>query len=76
MTTYTEQQQREMDQAAFRAEEAADIAKDIAAYNKAMGQPEGWRECLRIEKKYLLDGLPPQMVSEELARMHDEASGK
>jgi hypothetical protein len=76
MTTYSDHEQRMLDQASFREEEAADIAKDIAAYNKAMGEPDGWRECLRIEKKYLLDGLPPQMVSEELARMHDEASGK
>lgn len=76
MTTYSEQEQRQMDQAAFRADEATGIAKDISAYFKAMMQPEGWRTCLRIEQKYHLDGLSPEAVSNELHRMHLEASGK
>ena len=40
------------------------VEHDLEAYCKAMGQPNGWETCLRIERKYGLDGYPPPVVTE------------
>jgi hypothetical protein len=50
------------------AEVSAEIAADLAAYTKHLARGE-FDACIRIEKKYGLFGLSPQMVSEQMAEM-------
>jgi hypothetical protein len=44
--------------------EAMSVEQDLQTYCKAMGRPNGWETCLRIERKYALDGYPPPVVTE------------
>lgn len=39
------------------------IEHDLAEYWKAMAHPNGCHTCLRIERKYALDGYPPPIVT-------------
>lgn len=43
--------------------EKSEVQRDIDRYCKSMMREGGWRECLTIEKKYGLDGYPPEIVS-------------
>lgn len=43
-----------------------DIQADLDRYCKAFIQPEGWRICLDIERRYGLDGYTPQIVTAAL----------
>lgn len=40
-----------------------EIEQDIQAYARGLRSELAW-DCIRIEKKYDLYGLPPQLVSE------------
>jgi hypothetical protein len=40
-----------------------EIATDLDRYHKGMRSMNGFGMCLAIERKYRLDGYPPQIVS-------------
>lgn len=50
------------------AEVEAEIAGDLKAYTKHLAAADT-DACIKIEKKYGLFGLPPQIVTEQLAEM-------
>lgn len=50
---------------------AAEAAKDLEAYAKAMLLPNGWEAALRIERRWDLDGYPPAIVTETLHRISE-----
>lgn len=53
-----------------------DIQHDFERYWKAMAQPDGWNTCLQIERRYGLDGYPPEVVTTWMAaEIEKEGSG-
>lgn len=52
------------------------VQHDLEEYCKAMAQPDGWQTCLRIERRYNLDGYPPPVVTEWMsAEIKESGSG-
>ena len=39
------------------------VEHDLQTYFTAMGRPNGWETCLSIERRYGLDGYPPEVVT-------------
>jgi len=51
--------------------------RDLETYCKSMAQPNGWETCLRIERRYGLDGYPPEVVTTYLAaEVAEEGTGE
>lgn len=47
-------------------ERVEQIKADLDRYWRAMSRSGGWATCLAIEKRYELDGYPPEIVTAAL----------
>ena len=57
----------------YTPEQRAEAKADLDRYCKLMTQPEGWRGCLQIERKWGLDGLTPAAATSALFEIAEPA---